>query len=113
MKKSNLAKSVKSLVCYEKVSKGDKKTGLEYGVKIYDFEDVINAGKDAKDLPFEKCAENDFPIFSYTSGTTGDSKGVMLTHKNFFVGGQANTKIVPLDKSDAHISYMPYPHSYE
>jgi long-subunit acyl-CoA synthetase (AMP-forming) len=47
---------------------------------------VLEAGskedKENPSLPWNKCTENDFPIFSYTSGTTGDSKGVKLTHKN-------------------------------
>ena len=29
-----------------------------------------------------KITKDDFYMFSYTSGTTGDSKGVMLTHNN-------------------------------
>ena len=55
-------------------------------IKLFRFKDVLEAGskedKENPSLPWNKCTENDFPIFSYTSGTTGDSKGVKLTHKN-------------------------------
>lgn len=56
------------------------------GVSLLQFNDVLDIGKKTDPqnphLPWNKCTENDYPIFSYTSGTTGDSKGVKLTHKN-------------------------------
>jgi long-chain acyl-CoA synthetase len=63
---------------------------------------------------FNEPQKNDYYMFSYTSGTTGDSKGVMLTHNN--VLSQAYCSIARLDMfvpGDAIISYLPYPHSYE
>lgn len=79
---------------------------------MYDFNTVIEAGKqDAK--PFTKCTEHDCPLFSYTSGTTGDSKGVKLTHKNLLSSAYTIMRKVPLTREDSTISYLPYPHSFE
>jgi len=73
---------------------------------------VLEAGKDTH-LPWNKCTENDCPIFSYTSGTTGDSKGVKLTHKNILSSAYTIIPYATLTIEEACISYLPYPHSFE
>lgn len=55
-------------------------------------------------------------MFSYTSGTTGDPKGVKLTHKMVMGAGYAiNTRLgaAPLNAEDCYISYLPASHSFE
>jgi long-chain acyl-CoA synthetase len=53
-------------------------------LKLITYDDVIAAGKEAKanktytSIP---AKPDDVFMFSYTSGTTGDPKGVKLTHK--------------------------------
>ena len=64
-------------------------------------------------MPFEKCKETDFPIFSYTSGTTGDSKGVKLTHKGLMLAVETSKPAIEYTRDDIYISYLPYAHSYE
>lgn len=83
------------------------------GIKLVTFSDVIEAGKKAKDMVFDKCTENDYPIFSYTSGTTGDSKGVKLTHKMLLASCYSLVGFIDLNREDSSISYLPYPHSFE
>jgi long-subunit acyl-CoA synthetase (AMP-forming) len=52
-------------------------------IKVYSFKFILEQGdKEGKAPAFKKCTEYDCPLFSYTSGTTGDSKGVKLTHRN-------------------------------
>ena len=62
---------------------------------------------------FEESTKDDFYMFSYTSGTTGDSKGVMLTHNNILSQAWCSLDRLSFAKGDAVISYLPYPHSYE
>ena len=52
------------------------------GIKIINYEEVLNAGKEKKH-PFAEVNGKDIFTFSYTSGTTGMPKGVMLRHVNF------------------------------
>ena len=52
-------------------------------------------------------------IFSYTSGTTGDSEGVKLTHRNILTAVEAALTKLPLRDDSKIISYLPYPHSFE
>lgn len=52
-------------------------------------------------------------IFSYTSGTTGDSKGVKLSHNNMLSVLRCMLPRVPMFPGESYISYLPYTHSYE
>jgi len=49
----------------------------------------------------------------YTSGTTGHSKGVMLTHSNIVSDVIGTTHIVDLNHSDRLLSILPLAHTYE
>lgn len=60
-----------------------------------------------------RCKEDDNPIFSYTSGTTGDSKGVKLTHRSLISACGEILDVFQLTREDSMISYLPYPHSFE
>lgn len=49
----------------------------------------------------------------YTSGTTGDSKGVILTHKQFRAAFNENDKCVPVGEGDRVMSFLPFAHIFE
>ncbi len=49
----------------------------------------------------------------YTSGTTGDPKGVMLTHSHFVEVGEAALKMFHIGPDDELLSYLPYSHVLE
>lgn len=49
----------------------------------------------------------------YTSGTTGDPKGVKSTHLNFASAGQCTTDVVGTTKHDRLLSYLPLAHITE
>ena len=49
----------------------------------------------------------------YTSGTTGDSKGVVLTHGQYHAALVANGKCVPVTGRDRVMSFLPYAHIFE
>jgi long-chain acyl-CoA synthetase len=57
--------------------------------------------------------EDDLAAIVYTSGTTGHSKGVMLTHKNIVADALATTQIVEVTPDDRMLSILPLSHMYE
>lgn len=61
-------------------------------MKLRTFEEVINIGKENSSSPRTVPKPEDIYVISYTSGTTGDSKGVKLSHKNLMAAAKAGAK---------------------
>ncbi|MDC0335971.1 AMP-binding protein [Pseudodesulfovibrio sp.] len=49
----------------------------------------------------------------YTSGTTGHSKGVVLTHRNLVSNTLAGVQTIPIVHTDRFLSVLPMAHTYE
>ena len=49
----------------------------------------------------------------YTSGTTGDSKGVILTMGQYHAALEANNKCVPVGENDRVLNFLPFTHIFE
>ena len=49
----------------------------------------------------------------YTSGTTGDPKGVMLSHGNILWNAHSSIDIIPVYTEDLFLSFLPLSHTFE
>ena len=81
------------------------------------FKDFIEEGKDESEdklnsLLSSICGD-DIANILYTSGTTGDSKGVVLTHGQYMAAFRANDKCVPMGEDDRVITFLPITHIFE
>ena len=56
---------------------------------------------------------DDIANILYTSGTTGDSKGVILTCGQYHAAMEANNKCVPVDENDRVLNFLPFTHIFE
>ena len=57
--------------------------------------------------------EEDVACILYTSGTTGNSKGVVLTHKNLIFDALEVLTLQDIVETDRLVSLLPLPHTYE
>jgi long-chain acyl-CoA synthetase len=60
-----------------------------------------------------KVKPDDLCTIVYTSGTTGDPKGVELAHRCLVDVSRAALKVFPLSDSDSTLSFLPYSHVFE
>jgi len=73
---------LKNLIVFENtISQADRELAEEAGIKLHTLEDVIKAGREASEKTLKEPGPDSTMMFSYTSGTTGDPKGVKLSHK--------------------------------
>ncbi|KAI8849064.1 hypothetical protein BC829DRAFT_392780 [Chytridium lagenaria] len=90
-----------------------KQWAAEKGLALYSFAEVEALGEKNR-VPLVLPKPEDACCISYTSGTTGNPKGAILTHGNivsvlraqFDHGNDQNP-------DDVHISYLPLAHVYE
>lgn len=91
-----------------------------HSYKVYYFNKVIQIGEEllAKgDTQFDEisksCQPDDLATIIYTSGTTADPKGVMLTNSNFMHNAINAPKAITINKDDNFLSILPSWHVYE
>ncbi len=82
-----------------------------FGYLIDDGKRMISNGN--RDFIDTKINPDEMKILLFTSGTTGNSKGVMLSHNNICSNIISVAKIVKVDNSTSVLSILPLHHTYE
>ncbi|HPB14122.1 MAG TPA: AMP-binding protein, partial [Bacteroidales bacterium] len=65
-----------------------------------------------EDVKFSDISNDKLAVISYTGGTTGFSKGVMLSHNNLAANVRYAQANMPLDPGDPLVSFLPLAHTY-
>jgi long-chain acyl-CoA synthetase len=64
------------------------------------------------DIKFSDITNDKLAVISYTGGTTGFSKGVMITHNSLAANVRFAQTHMPLEPGDPVISFLPLAHTY-
>ena len=80
------------------------------------WDDLFNKkypeGYRREDLDLPEIANDRLAVISYTSGTTGNSKGVMLSHNSLAANVRFAHRHMPLEAGDRLVSFLPLAHAY-
>ena len=109
----SLCPTLQKLIIFDKsVKKNPQDT-----VSIY-FDEFLELGEGTSyEAEIEARLENFNPDeladILYTSGTTGVSKGVKLTHRMYYDALVANDAVLPLSEKDVALDFLPFTHVFE
>jgi long-chain acyl-CoA synthetase len=86
---------------------------------VITWNELLEMGNEGDDAPFDDAVAsitpNDVATLVYTSGTTGNPKGVILTHSNVWWTATHSEQVIPLQlrESERALSYLPLSHIAE
>ena len=90
----------------------------QYSEKVVSFDSLTSTGKarlhhfyaNPQTRPIDRQT---LASIVYTSGTTGQPKGVMLTHGNFLSNVESLLAVTPVTSQDVVLSFLPLSHVFE
>jgi len=77
---------------------------------VIQYDDLLKEADKRGDV--KEVSKDDLAILMYTAGTTGFSKGVMLSHNNLESNMRQGAKVWPFDHGDRSIITLPMNHIY-
>jgi len=90
------------------------------GFELFAYSDILAKGRvyrqqhpGAIEAELEKGQADEIATIIFTSGTTGEPKGVMLSHANFICQLEELPSRIPLDPGDRALCVLPVWHSFE
>ncbi len=107
-------------ISFDEVKEEVKEKSKAAGVEVLQFGEVLKIGEEycqknpsKLEEEFEKGTSEDLACIIFTSGTTGEPKGVMLTHGNFLAQLEDLKERIYLYPGERALSVLPVWHAFE
>jgi len=110
-KVASTVSSLKTLVYIGKADPKDLEALKARGVECVAFE-VVEADGKANPVPHAPPTLDDLACIMYTSGSTGNPKGVMINHRNLVSALGGMEKVLSIVSSDFYLSFLPLAHIF-
>lgn len=105
---------LKTIIQFEAVTDDDRTKAEAKGVTLLSLAELKERGAAAGSTEVHCPAPDSLAYIMYTSGTTGNPKGVLLTHQNVLASSSGVLLHgVNIQKDDAYLSFLPLAHSFE
>ena len=83
------------------------------GIPLHAMEQLPDLARGVAPLAAADLDGDDLAEIVFTSGTTGDPKGAMLTHRNILSNADAARQIFPIGPKQRLLSFIPLSHMFE
>jgi long-chain acyl-CoA synthetase len=83
------------------------------GLPVISIEAIPDLARDADPLPEVEIAASDLVEVVFTSGTTGEPKGAIITHANLAANADTLGTVFPFQKDERLLSILPLSHLFE
>eukprot|EP00045_Choanoeca_perplexa_P008245 m.75981 g.75981 ORF g.75981 m.75981 type:complete len:670 (-) comp14416_c0_seq1:115-2124(-) len=106
------AEAFKNIICFDEVSPEQRKKAEDAGLTVFTLDELMALSQEQVQ-PADR-QPTDLIYYMYTSGTTGNPKGVMLTNRNM-LSNVAGLKCIGVElyETDVYLSYLPLAHCFE
>ena len=110
-----MATSIVNVVLFDgSVSEKARAEATEQGLTVHMYQDLVKMGREhTEPVEFPELGPEDLYQLCYTSGTTGDSKGVKCTHWGLLSSALVASTTFQFGRHDTFISYLPSPHVFD
>jgi len=103
----------------EKLEQLEQTEGLERGRNLVTYSELLEEGSLADEDTvneleklMEEAEEDDVITICYTSGTTGNPKGIMLTHLNYWANCHGGVDVAKMPERISTLVILPIDHSF-
>ena len=101
----------------EKIILLDPQDGLDEDVVTVDElyqkgNQFLESNKEKFEDIYKSIKENDAANICYTSGTTADPKGIILTHRNYTANIEQTSSVLPIPEWYSSLLILPWDHSF-
>lgn len=73
---------------------------------------MLAENAEAFEARFKSVGPDDYANISYTSGTTADPKGILLTHRNYTANVEQAESVIGISKGDVMLIILPLDHCF-
>ncbi len=79
---------------------------------LFRGKEFLKSYKNEFDKIWQNINENDYANICYTSGTTADPKGIILSHRNYTANVEQATALLPIPEFYVSLLILPWDHSF-
>ena len=93
---------------YDKL--GEKEIRMSEIQKMGD--EFLKAHRPEFEARYKSIGPDDYANISYTSGTTADPKGILLTHRNYTANVEQGNSVISIDEGEVMLIILPLDHCF-